>query len=151
MPCWPRLVSTTTLETTSSWVLPAESTSGSAPCPSLTQEIPTSSGPCLQVKEDRDSKKFDPVFHCCWMCEIKAFFPSDFDLFSWEVGNVWLTLGILISSVCSWNGGRAERRDELWQFDSDCRPSRLALHGKRSSGCLGGRESSQFFMSSCKI
>ena len=73
MPCWPRLVSTTTLETTSSWVLPAESTSGSAPCPSLIQEIPTSSGPCLQVKEDRDSKNLTQFFTVAGCVKIKHF------------------------------------------------------------------------------
>ena len=57
-------------------------------------------------------KKFDPVFHCCWMCENKAFFPSDFDLFSWEVGNVWLTLGIsyFVSLQLEWGTCRKKRR-----------------------------------------
>merc|ERR1719402_950616 len=52
-PCWPRQASTTTPATTSSWAPPAESTSGSAPSPSPTQETRISSGPCLVLRAGR--------------------------------------------------------------------------------------------------
>ena len=61
MPCWPRLVSTIILATTSSWEQLVVNTSESAPSPSQTLEIPTSSGPCRPVKEDKDSDQFHPV------------------------------------------------------------------------------------------
>merc|ERR1712071_351915 len=55
MPCWPKLVSTTTLETTLSWAQPAESTSESAHFRSPTPEIQTSSAPCQPAREVKDS------------------------------------------------------------------------------------------------
>ena len=71
-PCWPKPVSTTTLATTSSSARPAVNTSGSAPCPSRTPEILTSSGRCQQVKEDKGNKcyvfvKYNAIFnsHTC--------------------------------------------------------------------------------------
>ena len=64
-PCWPKLVSTIILVTTLSWEQPVVNTSGSAPCPSLIQEIPTSSDPCLLAKEARDNEKCCTVLVSC--------------------------------------------------------------------------------------
>merc|ERR1712110_824066 len=50
-PCWPRPVSTTMSETTSSWELLAASTSASAHFPSPTQETLTSSGACPRKRK----------------------------------------------------------------------------------------------------
>jgi len=61
MPCWPRLVSTIILATTSSWEQPVVNTSESAPSPSRTLEILTSSGLCQPVKADKASDYYEPV------------------------------------------------------------------------------------------
>merc|ERR1712183_855749 len=57
MPCWPKLVSTTTPVTTSSWAPRAVNTSGCAPSASQTQATVTSSAVCLQEKHKQ--KHFD--------------------------------------------------------------------------------------------
>ena len=85
--CWPRLASTTTPETTSSWELPVESTSGCAPSPSQTPEIQTSSGPCPKEKHKRNFAIFVTFFKIsliqnCWKNFVVLHVLNDFRLTS---------------------------------------------------------------------